>query len=118
MIVRTIHNYTLVVVILDKTIREACIINVAIPNIHNLHGTVVEKLQKYTDLKEELLRVKATENGVYNTISAVLPTTGIIPNKVHENLKLLSHHPALYILMLEAVMLNTDHIVRTFLVEQ
>jgi len=53
----------------------------------------------------------ATENGVYNTASAVLPTTGIIPKKSHKSLKLLNLHPALYILMLEAVILNTGHIV-------
>jgi hypothetical protein len=32
-------------------------VNVAIPSSHNLHCTVAEKLQKYTDLKEELIRM-------------------------------------------------------------
>jgi hypothetical protein len=112
MIDRTIHNYTLVVVILDKTIGEACLIDVAIPNSHNLHSTVIEKLQKYTYLKEELIRIWQLKMVLYNITSAVLPTTGIIPNKLHESLKLLNLHPAVYILLLEAVILNTDHIVR------
>jgi len=29
--------------------------------------TITEKLQKYTDLKEELIRYMATEHGLYNT---------------------------------------------------
>jgi hypothetical protein len=49
---RTNHNNRL-----DKTIKEAYLIVVAIPNSHSLHSTITEKLQKYTDLKEELIRI-------------------------------------------------------------
>jgi hypothetical protein len=41
---------------LDKTIKGAYSIYVAIPNSHSLHSTITEKLQKYTDLKKELIR--------------------------------------------------------------
>jgi len=51
---RTTHNSRQDTVILDKSIKEANLIDVAIPNSHNLHGTVTNKLRKYTDLKEEL----------------------------------------------------------------
>ena len=54
---RTIHNYMLVIVILHTTIRETCLKDVAIPNSHNLQSSVIEKLQKYTDVKEELIRI-------------------------------------------------------------
>jgi hypothetical protein len=42
------------------------------------------KLQKYTDFKEELIRLwkRTTAH-----MPAAPPTTGIIPNKVHEILK-------------------------------
>jgi hypothetical protein len=39
---------------LDKTIKDAYLIYVAIPNSHNLYSKITEKLQKYTGLKEEL----------------------------------------------------------------
>jgi hypothetical protein len=39
------------IVILDKTTKIAYLTNVAISNSHNLHSTITEKLQKYTDLK-------------------------------------------------------------------
>jgi hypothetical protein len=29
--------------------------DVAVPNSHNLHSTITERLQKYTDLKGELI---------------------------------------------------------------
>jgi hypothetical protein len=38
----------------DKTVKEVHLIRVAIPNNHNLHSTITEKLQKYTDMKGEL----------------------------------------------------------------
>ena len=33
--------------------------------------TIIEKLQKYTDLKEELISYMATEYGLYNTINTI-----------------------------------------------
>ena len=36
---------------------------------HNLHSSVTENLQKYTDLKAELFNYVATERGLYSTIS-------------------------------------------------
>ena len=38
-------------------LKAACLIDVAVPSSRNLHSTITEKLQKYTDLKEELIRM-------------------------------------------------------------
>jgi hypothetical protein len=54
---RTVHNNRPDRVIRDKTIKEAYLIDVAIPNSHDLICTVTKKLQKYTDVKEELIRM-------------------------------------------------------------
>jgi len=51
-------------------------------------------------------------------VTTVLFTTGIIRNKLHESLKLLSLRPGLYIIMQKAVMLNKFRIFRTILAEQ
>ena len=104
---RTILNNRPDTVIHDKTIKEAYLIDVAIPNSHNLHNTIIEKLQKYIDLKEELIRIWQLKTAYI--IPLVLSTTGIIPN---ESLKLLNLRPALYIVTQKAVILNTCHIVR------
>ena len=42
---------------LDKTVKEAYLIDVAIANSQNLRSTITENLQKYTDLTEELIRI-------------------------------------------------------------
>jgi hypothetical protein len=56
-------------------------------------------------LKEELTKTWQLKTAY--VVPLVLPTTGIIPNKLHESLKLLNPHPGLYILMHKAVILNT-----------
>jgi len=45
-----------------------------------------------------------TENGLYDTISTIIT---IITNKLHESLKLLNLHLALYILMQKIIVLHT-----------
>jgi hypothetical protein len=42
---------------LENTIKIAYLIYIAVPNSHNLHSTITEKLQKYTDIKVELTRM-------------------------------------------------------------
>jgi len=83
---------------------------VTIPNSHKLHSTITERLQKYTDLKEQLVRI-----GQMNTayiLPLVLFTVGIVPDKLDESLKLLILRPSLYILTQTAVIINTCRINR------
>ena len=42
---------------LDRTIKEACLINIAIPSNHDLQSAITEKLQKCTDLEEGLIKI-------------------------------------------------------------
>ena len=62
--------------------------DIAIPNTHNFHSAITEKLQKYTDLKAELIGLWELKTAII--IPLVLSTTGIIPQKLHESLKLLN----------------------------
>jgi hypothetical protein len=89
---------------LNKTTKEAYLIAVTMPISHNHYSTITEKLQKCVGLKEELTRIWHL-NTVY-IVQSVLSTMGIIPNKLHDSLKLLSLHPGL---MQKAVILNTQH---------
>jgi hypothetical protein len=113
---RTIHNSRPDTVILDKTIKEVCLIDAAVPNSHNLHSAITEKLQKYTELKEELIRVWQQETAYITPLA--LPTKESIPNKLHESLKLLNIRPDLPTILQKAVILNTCRTVRKFLAEQ
>jgi hypothetical protein len=40
---------------LIKTTKETRSVDVAVPNSHTLHSTITEKLQKYAELKEEII---------------------------------------------------------------
>jgi len=70
----------------------------------------------YTDLKEESARIWQLKM-VY-IMPLLPPTMGIIPNKLHESLKLLDLRPGLHILMQKVVILNTCCTVKMFLAEQ
>ena len=74
----TVHNRR-DMVMLDKNIKEAYVIDVAIPNSHHLYSTIIEKLQKYADLQEQLTRIWQL-----NEVYIVSSTTGINPNKLYE----------------------------------
>jgi hypothetical protein len=96
----------------NKSIKEECLIDAAIPSSHSLHSTITEKLQKYTDLKEELIRIWRLKTAYITQLA--LSKTGIITNKLYESLRLLNLRPALYILMQKTSILNTCRIVRKF----
>jgi hypothetical protein len=106
----TIHNNQPDIVLLDETIKETYLIAGAIPDSHNLHNTITERLHKYT---EELIRIWQLET-VYLT-PLVLSTTGIIPNKLHDRFELLNLRPALHIPKQKSVILIIHHTVRKFL---
>jgi len=54
---RNIYTYIPDITILRKIIKEAHLIDAAIPNSHKLHSTITEKLQIYTDFKEDFTRI-------------------------------------------------------------
>jgi hypothetical protein len=54
---QSIHNNRLDMIICDKTVKEAYLLDVAVSNIYNFHSTITEKLQNYTYLKGELIRI-------------------------------------------------------------
>jgi hypothetical protein len=62
---------------LDRTVKGAYLMDVAIPNSHNPYSTYIEKLQKYTELKEELIRI--WQHNAHHVVSLVLSTTSIVP---------------------------------------
>jgi len=81
--VRAVHNNSTDTVMLEKTTKHAHSLDVAIPNSHNLHSAITERLQMCTDLKEELTRLWQLKT-VY-IILLVVSTGGIIPNRLYGN---------------------------------
>jgi hypothetical protein len=74
----TVHNKRPDIVLFDKIVIKAYSMHLAIPNIHTLYIIITEKLQKYTDLKDEL--TKTWQRSAVDLVSILLSTTGVISN--------------------------------------
>jgi len=59
---------------------KAHLVDTAIPNSHALHSTITVKLQKYTDMKEELIRKWKMKTACM--IPLKVSTTGTILKKL------------------------------------
>ncbi|XP_064292512.1 uncharacterized protein LOC135310067 [Plodia interpunctella] len=110
---RTIHYNRPDIVLQDKLNKTTYLIDIAVPNTHNLTKTITEKIHKYTDLKDEIYRIW-NQDKVF-IVPIVLSTTGVIPKHLHNSLKLLNLKPLTYINMQKAAILNTCRIVRKFM---
>nr|XP_049697160.1 uncharacterized protein LOC126054692 [Helicoverpa armigera] len=110
---RTIHFNRPDVTLIDKTNKIGYLIDMAVPNTHNLQNTIAEKISKYTELKEEIARLWHLQKAVI--VPIVLSTTGVIPTQLHQSLNSLNLPPNTYHLLQKAVILNTCRLVRKFL---
>ena len=97
----------------DKTNKIVYLIDVAVPNTHNIQKTIVEKINKYADLKEEITRIWKQDK-VY-VVPIVISTTGVIPKTIHHYLKIINLQDNIIHTLQKAAILNTCRIVRKFL---
>jgi len=95
---------------LDKTVKEANSVDAAVRNSDNLHSTITEMLQEYTDLKQGLIYI--WQLSAVCVVPTALSTKVIIQNKLHESLTLLILLPGLYIFMQKTATPNTRRLVR------
>ncbi|XP_063899231.1 uncharacterized protein LOC135119187 [Helicoverpa armigera] len=110
---RTIHYNRPDITLQDKINKITYLIDIAVPNTHNLQKTIGEKITKYADLKEEVTRIWRQDK-VY-VVPIVVSTTGVIPNHLHHSLKLIDLKDSIYIQLQKAAILNTCRIVRKFM---
>ena len=110
---RTVHYNRPDITLIDKTNKTGYLIDIAVPNSHNIQTTKAEKLNKYIELKDEITRMWNLRK--VTIVPIVLSTTGIIPNNLHNSLKELNLPKYTYITLQKAVILNTCRITRKFL---
>ncbi|XP_072939818.1 uncharacterized protein [Epargyreus clarus] len=110
---RTIHFNRPDITLINKTNKTGYLIDIAIPNTHNLQTTIAEKLSKYTELKEEITRLWHLQK--VTIVPIVLSTTGVIPKQLHRSLISLNLPSNTYHLLQKAVIINTCRLVRKFL---
>ncbi|KAL1461989.1 hypothetical protein WDU94_013846 [Cyamophila willieti] len=101
------------IVLTIKEKKITYLIDVAIPNTNNLEKKHAEKIEKYIPLAEEIKQM--WHQNTVQVIPVIISSTGVIPRKLHESLKMLHMKKNMYIPMQKSVIINTCSIVRRFL---
>jgi hypothetical protein len=110
---KTVPFNRLDVTFTNKKTKNAFLIDIAIPNTHNLAKTITEKQNKYQELANEICAM--WKQDAVQVVPIVISATGIIPKSLSQSLARLNLHPNTYIQMLTVVILGTCSIVRNFL---
>ena len=101
------------ITLIDKVEKTGYIIDIAVPHSANLQNKIVEKIEKYALLGEELKRGFKLKKVV--NVPVIISTTGVIPKQLHSALKTLKLKEATYLELQKAVLLNSSRIVRKFM---
>jgi len=89
------------------------LVDIAVPNTHNLAKTITDKQNKYQELSNEICAT--WKQNAAQVIPITIPSTGVIPMSLSQSLKRLNLHPNTYTQMQKSVILGTHSIVRSFL---
>ena len=98
---------------MNKKTRNTFLIDIAVPNKHNLAKTKTDKQNKYQELVNEICAM--WKQKAAKVITIVISSTGLIPNSLSQSLTRLNLHPNAYTQMQKSVILGTCAIVRNFL---
>ena len=98
---------------MNKKTKNTFLIDIAVPNSHNLAKIITEKQNKYQELANEICAM--WKQNAAQVIPIVISSTEVIPKSLPQNLKRLNLHQNTYIEMQKSVILGTCSIVRDFL---
>jgi hypothetical protein len=98
---------------MNKTTKNTILIDIAVPNTHNLSKIITEKQEKYRELANEISTM--WKQNTVQVILIVISSTGVIPKSLSHSLKRLNLNPNTYIQMQKSVILGTCSIVRNVL---
>lgn len=110
---RTIPHNRPDITLTDKINKTTHIIDITIPNTHNLQHSYTEKIIKYTALADEVRQMWRMDSVI--TVPIVLSCTGVIPHSLHNSIHTLQLPKHTYITLQKAVILKTCSLVRRFL---
>jgi hypothetical protein len=78
----------------NKQTKNAFLIDIAVPNTHNLAKTIIAKQSKYQELANEMCAM--WKQNTVQVILIVIPSMGVIPKSLSQSLKRLDLHPNTY----------------------
>jgi len=106
---KTIHFNRPDITFINKKTKNTFLIDIAVPNTHNLAKTITDKHNKYQELANEMCAM--WKQNTAQVIPSVISSTAVIPKSLLQSLKRLNLHPNTYILMQKSVILGTCPIV-------
>jgi hypothetical protein len=92
---KTIPFNRLYIIFMNKKTKNTFLINIVVPNTHNLTKTITDKQNKYQELANEICAM--WKQNTAQVIPLVLLSTGVIPKSLSQSLKRLNMHPNTYI---------------------
>jgi hypothetical protein len=87
----------------NKTTKNTILIDIAVPNTHNLTKIITEKQEKYRELANEISSM--WKQNTVQVLPIVTSSTRVIPKSLSQSLKRLNLHPNTYIQMQKYVFL-------------
>jgi hypothetical protein len=104
---------------MNKKTKNAFLIDIAVPNTHNLAKAITDKQNKYQELANEVCSM--WKQKAAQVIPIVISSTGVIPKSLSQSLTRLNLHPNTHtyihicIQLQKSVIFGTCSIVRNFL---
>jgi len=93
--------------------KNTFLIDIAVPNTHNLAKTITDKQNKYQELPNEICAM--WKQKAVQVIPIVISSTEVIPKSLSQSLTRLNLRSIAYIQLQKSVILGTCSIVRIFL---
>jgi len=98
---------------MNEKIKNTILIDIAVPNTHNLAKTITDQQNNYQELANEICAM--SKQKAAQVIPIVISSTEVIPKSLSQRLTRLNLHPNTYIQLQKFVLLGTCSIVRNFL---
>jgi len=97
----------------NKKTKNTFLIDMAVPDTHNLAKTITDKQYRHQELANEICAM--WKQKAAQVIPIVISSMGVIPKSLSQSLTILNLHPNTYIQIQKSVILGTCSIVRNFL---
>jgi hypothetical protein len=101
------------IIILNKQQKQAYLLDIAVPNSHNITQTYNTKINKYLELSVAMRNLWCLEKN--SILPLLISATGIVPQSLFKNLKILDLDNTLVVEIQKGILLYSCHIVRKFL---
>ena len=88
---------------MNKKTKNTFLIDIAVPDTHNLAKTIIDKQKKNQELANEICAM--WKQNAAQVIPLVISSTAVIPKSLLRSLKRLNLHPNTYIQMQKSVIL-------------